>query len=83
LLILRVRVAADFYSTNQTLMLHPPAVGVEIILDPYILNILPRSLLSTILLVTTTAICAWFLSGMTWRSLRGIADATPSKHRKE
>jgi hypothetical protein len=78
-----VRAAADFYSTNQTLMLQPPAVGADIILDPYLLNILPRSLVPTILLVFTTTICGWALSGMTWHFLRDIADAKRNKHHVE
>jgi hypothetical protein len=79
LLFLRVRAAADFYSTNRTLMLHPTTVAVDIILDPYLFNILPRSLAPNIFLVIVVAICAWPLSGMTWRLLRDIAGAQRSK----
>ncbi|RMY02087.1 hypothetical protein D0867_11169 [Hortaea werneckii] len=46
-LFLRVQAAADFFSTNKTLMLHPPPVDVDIILDPYRVNIFPQSLTLT------------------------------------
>ncbi|SMQ54473.1 unnamed protein product [Zymoseptoria tritici ST99CH_3D7] len=47
LLFLHVRAAADFFSSNNTLMQHPPKVSVDIILDPYLANIFPASLLPT------------------------------------
>ncbi|RMY22333.1 hypothetical protein D0866_11974 [Hortaea werneckii] len=46
-LFLRVQAAADFYSTNKTLMLHPTPVDVDIILDPYRVNVFPQSLILT------------------------------------
>ncbi|RMZ01160.1 hypothetical protein D0862_06460 [Hortaea werneckii] len=46
-LFLRVQAAADYFSTNKTLMRHPPPVDVDIILDPYRGNIFPQSLTLT------------------------------------
>jgi hypothetical protein len=80
LLFLRVRAAADFYSTNKTLMRQPPAAGVDLILDPYLANIIPRSLLPTIAVIVVAATCAWALSGMVWQKLRLAADVGGSKH---
>ncbi|KAF2146131.1 uncharacterized protein K452DRAFT_263728 [Aplosporella prunicola CBS 121167] len=75
LLFLQVQAAADFYSTNETLMKAPPDVPIDIsdtlmlapVLDPYILNILPRSLAPTAAYITSLAIAAWFLSSFVCR----------------
>jgi len=62
-LFLQIFAAADYYSLNDTLMTTPPPVAVDIILDRYILNGFPRSLLSTGLYIMLLAVGAWFLSG--------------------
>ncbi|CAF9934556.1 MAG: hypothetical protein HETSPECPRED_009266 [Heterodermia speciosa] len=46
-LFLRVIAAADYFTTNKTLMREVSPVNADIILDPFIFNILPRSLLPT------------------------------------
>jgi hypothetical protein len=62
LLLLQMHAAADYFTTNRTLMDVVPPVLVDIILDPYLLNIFPRSLIPTACYITTIAIVAWFLS---------------------
>lgn len=79
-LFLRIYSAADFYSTNKTLMRHPPAVGVEIILDPYLLNIFPQSLLPTGALIVVIAITGWILSGIIWNQLRSLSSGNKKAH---
>ncbi|KIW80382.1 hypothetical protein Z517_06997 [Fonsecaea pedrosoi CBS 271.37] len=63
-LFLQVLAAADYFSLNQTLMEVVPPVAVDIILDPYVLNVLPQSLAPTGLYLLVIAVGAWFLS--TW-----------------
>ncbi|KAH0848142.1 hypothetical protein FOPE_01872 [Fonsecaea pedrosoi] len=63
-LFLQVLAAADYFSLNQTIMEVVPPVAVDIILDPYILNVLPQSLAPTGLYLLVIAVGAWFLS--TW-----------------
>ena len=43
-LFLRVFAAADYFTTNKTLMEQVPPVYVDIILDPFIFNIFPYEL---------------------------------------
>ncbi|KAK1985179.1 hypothetical protein LZ30DRAFT_779256 [Colletotrichum cereale] len=62
LLFLRVLAAADYFTDNATLMAQAEPVGVDLILDPFLLNALPRSLLPTVVYVVAVAILAWFLS---------------------
>jgi hypothetical protein len=79
LLFLRIQAAASYYSTNRTLMEHPPPVDVDIILDPFILNVFPRSLGPVALYITAVAVGAWFISGYIYRWLRSIAQDAPLK----
>ncbi|KAF2800496.1 hypothetical protein K505DRAFT_228662 [Melanomma pulvis-pyrius CBS 109.77] len=78
-LFLHVQAAASYYSTNRTLMEHPLPVHVDIILDPYILNILPRSLAPTAAYIALVAIGAWFFSGFIYRWLLTVAIEPPPK----
>ncbi|USW50119.1 Putative F-box domain, GPI-Mannosyltransferase II co-activator, Pga1 [Septoria linicola] len=65
-LFLRVDAAADYFTTNKTLMVHPTPVDVDIILDPYLGNIFPASLVSTAVYIAVLAVLAFFLSGQIW-----------------
>ncbi|KAF1844608.1 uncharacterized protein K460DRAFT_376262 [Cucurbitaria berberidis CBS 394.84] len=78
-LFLRIQAAASYYSTNRTLMENPPPVHVDIILDPFVLNILPQSLGPFALYVSAVAVGAWFLSGYIYRWLLSISAELPSK----
>lgn len=69
LLFLRIQAAADYFSTNKTLMEVVPLVHADLILDPYLLNIFPQSLLPTAGFIIVIAISAWFLSGWVERQL--------------
>ncbi|PYI03777.1 hypothetical protein BO78DRAFT_463053 [Aspergillus sclerotiicarbonarius CBS 121057] len=46
-LFLRVRAAADYFSTDAELMRTVPPVAVDVILDPFLGNVFPRSLVPT------------------------------------
>lgn len=47
---------------NQSMMENPPPVFVDIILDPYLFNIFPRSLLPTAMYIIILAIGGWYLA---------------------
>jgi len=68
-LLIRIISAADFYSTNASLMLNPPPVDVDIILDPFIGNIFPKSLVPTAAYIVILAIGSWLVSGAVWKYL--------------
>ncbi|KAF2417695.1 hypothetical protein EJ08DRAFT_599867 [Tothia fuscella] len=79
ILFLRIHSAADFFTTNKTLMSQPPLVDVDITLDPFILNVLPKSLLPTAAYITPIAVGAWLLSGMVWKWLSIIGQGEDGK----
>jgi hypothetical protein len=61
-LLLQIFAAADYYTMNRTLMEHVPPVFVDIILDPYLFNVFPRSLVPTAAYIVLLAIGSWYLS---------------------
>ncbi|KAJ5676125.1 hypothetical protein N7462_009022 [Penicillium macrosclerotiorum] len=46
-LFLRVRAAADYFSLDEALMRAVPPVAVDLVLDPFLWNVFPRSLVPT------------------------------------
>ena len=79
-LFLRVRAAADFFTTNKELMSSPPPVDVDLILDPYVFNVFPRSLGPTAAYIVALSFVAWFVSGAVWKFLR--PDTTNKTHKE-
>ncbi|KAI1825350.1 hypothetical protein F4861DRAFT_538035 [Xylaria intraflava] len=81
-MLLRVLAAADFYTTNHTLMENVPPVHVDIIMDPFISNILPRSLIPTVAYIIVVAIVSWFMGNWISSWVCQIA-AQPTKQKKD
>lgn len=63
-LFLQIFAAADYFSLDKTLMDNVPPVHVDVILDPFLLNIFPQSLLPTAGYIIVVAVIGWFAS--TW-----------------
>jgi hypothetical protein len=61
-LFLHIQAAADYYTMDRALMENVPPVFVDIILDPYLFNVLPRSLAPTAAYIILLAIGSWYLS---------------------
>lgn len=80
-LLLRIYAAADYYTMNQTLMEHVPPVMVDIILDPFIINALPRSLKATAVYLVILAFGSWILAGYIakWLQMSVMTDEDKSK----
>jgi hypothetical protein len=84
ILFLQIYAAADYFTLNEALMTNVPPVHVDIILDPYILNVFPRSLVPTALHIVTVAIGAWYLSRLIWSGVANTAhqESSPSQDKK-
>ena len=54
-------------------MKDPPPVLTDLILDPYLFNLLPRSLLPTVGYITVVAIVTWFVARWVTAALSAIA----------
>jgi hypothetical protein len=71
-LLLRVLAAADYFTDNAELMMNPPPVLVDLILDPFIYNVLPRSLLPTSGYIVVVATVTWIVARWTASYLGSI-----------
>ncbi|KAI1659322.1 hypothetical protein F4813DRAFT_28741 [Daldinia decipiens] len=79
-LFLQILAAADYYTMNKTLMRDVPPVHVDIILDPFIFGLLPRSLLPTVGYIVVVAIASWFIARYISVRIRNLAaETTPEK----
>ncbi|KAK2766194.1 hypothetical protein FQN54_007710 [Arachnomyces sp. PD_36] len=76
ILFLQVITAADYFTTEKSLMENPPPVDVDIILDPYLFNVFPRSLVPTAGYILIIALGAWFVSRIIWSGLANIAQSS-------
>ncbi|KAB5586007.1 hypothetical protein GE09DRAFT_48247 [Coniochaeta sp. 2T2.1] len=72
LLFLRIRAKADYFTTNATLMSSPQPVDVDVILDPFVGGVLPRSLVPTVAYVVVVAGVSWFVAKVVLGMLRGV-----------
>jgi hypothetical protein len=75
-LFLQIFTSADYFTTDKALMENPPPVHVDIILDPYMFNIFPRSLVPTGVYILTVAVGAWFVSRIVWSGLANVAQSS-------
>jgi hypothetical protein len=75
-LFLLLEAAADYFTFNQTLMETVPPVYADVILDPYLLNVLPQSLVPTIAYILVVAIVAWCVSGLVLSMIKGQVPRT-------
>ncbi|KAF2156097.1 hypothetical protein K461DRAFT_291050 [Myriangium duriaei CBS 260.36] len=78
LLFLRTWAAADYFTLKKEMMRSPPVVHIDLILDPYLLNAVPRSLLATAGYILCVALVGWTVSSRvwTWLETRTIVSKT-------
>ncbi len=81
-LFLQVFAAADYYTTNKALMKYVPLVHVDIILDPYFLNVLPRSLIPTVAYIVILAIGSWYLAKYIHAWVQSVANYPDGAEKK-
>ncbi|KAI0852007.1 hypothetical protein F5Y00DRAFT_258964 [Daldinia vernicosa] len=78
-LFLQILAAADYYTMNKTLMRDVPSVHVDIILDPFVFGLLPRSLLPTVGYIVVVTIASWFIARYISICIRNLAAETTSE----
>lgn len=82
-LLLQVHAAADYFSHHPELMDRPPPVLVDLILDPYLYNAVPSSLILTAAYILLVSVGMLFIAKRIANGLSTIAalEDTPSKKR--
>jgi len=83
LLFLQIFAAADYFSLDMSLMETVPPVLVDVILDPFLFNVFPKSLVPTAVYIVILAIVAWFLSGFIWKGIIQIARSDDTARDKK
>lgn len=76
-LFLRISAAAEYFTINSTLMNHPKPVLTDLILDPFLFNVLPRTLVPTVGFVVLVAVVSWVLGAKVirpWLTALVISD---------
>lgn len=82
-LLLRVLAAADYFSHHSSLMQDPPPVLVDLILDPYLYNVLPQSLVPTVGYIVVISVVSWFVARWVSNSLVSVAGSGDSDQAKK
>ena len=83
-LFLRVRAAVDYFSPDEALMQDVPLVAVDLILDPFLWNVFPRSLLPTAGWIGVVAVVAIVVARWVAKELgRVINDAKAERALQE
>jgi hypothetical protein len=84
-LLLQILAAADYFTTNATLMENVPPVHADIILDPYLFNVLPQSLASIAAYVAMLAVISFFIAKLVVSWIRSLASrsANPDESKKD
>lgn len=84
MLFLRVRAAADYFSTDEALMRNVEPVAVDLILDPFLWNVFPRSLVPTAGWIVVVAVVAVFVARWVGAELgRVVEDARRAREVEE
>lgn len=59
---------------------------LDTVLDSYVLDIFPKSLLPTAVYISVLAVLGWFISDIIWKHLSGLAEAPlsgqPTDHQR-
>lgn len=78
-LFLRIWAAADYYTTNETFMENVPPVMVDVILDPFLWNVFPRSLVPTAVYTVVIVVIAYFVGGYLAKVLSDVVTTAVNK----
>lgn len=81
-LLLRIIAIADYFTHHTELMSNPPPVLTDITLDPFLYNVLPRSLLPTVAYLVLVAIVTWFVAKWIASFLQSVAGRAQSPQKK-
>ncbi|KAF4967832.1 hypothetical protein FSARC_4689 [Fusarium sarcochroum] len=83
LLLLQIKASADYFTDDAALMKDPPPVLVDLILDPYLFNVVPRSLVPTAGYIVLISAVAWFVARSIASKLQTIAVTADSADKKK
>ncbi|KAF4943376.1 hypothetical protein FGADI_13458 [Fusarium gaditjirri] len=83
ILLLQIKASADYFSNDAALMKDPSPVHVDLILDPYLYGIVPRSLVPAAGYLVLVGAVAWCVSRSIASKLQRIAVTTDGANKKQ
>ncbi|KAI6355957.1 hypothetical protein MCOR25_008040 [Pyricularia grisea] len=83
MLLLEILAAADYFTDHANLMEKVEPVHVDIILDPYVFNVLPRSLIPTVLYILVVATVFWLFARRMAAGFREFASDKATSEKKQ
>ncbi|EXM30329.1 GPI-Mannosyltransferase II co-activator, Pga1 [Fusarium oxysporum f. sp. vasinfectum] len=83
ILLLQIKASADYFTDDAALMKDPSPVHVDLILDPYLYGIVPRSLVPAAGYLILVGAVAWFVSRSIASKLQTIAVTTDGANKKQ
>ncbi|KAF4493881.1 hypothetical protein FAGAP_9984 [Fusarium agapanthi] len=82
-LLLQIKSSADYFTKDAALMKDPSPVHVDLILDPYLYGIVPRSLVPAACYLVLVGAVAWFVSRSIASKLQTIAVTADGADKKQ
>ncbi|KLP09430.1 uncharacterized protein LW94_10452 [Fusarium fujikuroi] len=82
-LLLQIKSSADYFTNDAALMKDPSPVHVDLILDPYLYGIVPRSLVPAAGYLVLVGAVAWFVSRSIASRLQTITVTTDGANKKQ
>ncbi|KAF4984637.1 hypothetical protein FZEAL_213 [Fusarium zealandicum] len=82
-LLVQIKASADYFTDDVALMKEPPPVLVDLILDPYLFNLVPRSLAPTAGYLVLVGLVAWFVARAIASKLQSIAVTAETADKKK
>ncbi|ODA80967.1 hypothetical protein RJ55_03927 [Drechmeria coniospora] len=82
-LLVRIRAAADYFVDDVELMKNPPPVLVDLVLDPFLYNVINQSLVPTVGYLIIVGVVTWFAARWLASRLQAVAGTPGDQQRKQ
>ena len=83
-MLVEIQAAADYFTDHEELMKNPPPVLVDLVLDPYLFNAIPHSLLPIVAYLVLVGMVTWVAARWIvdrFRFVAGPPDALDKKQK--
>ncbi|GJN74225.1 hypothetical protein VFPFJ_07100 [Purpureocillium lilacinum] len=82
-LLVHIRAAADYFVDDVELMKNPPPVLVDLVLDPFVLNLANQSLIPTVGYLIIVGVVTWFAARWIASRLQSVAGSSEDQTLKQ
>ena len=82
-MLLRVSVAANYFSLDPVRMRSPEPLRAELMLDPFVAGILPQSVGPTLIFAVVVAVAGWLAGGALWRFFQELGGVDQEQAKQQ